>query len=854
MNAFEVLGIPFTKDIKEIRRAYSKLLTQFSPEKDPEGFQRLRSAYEEAIAEANETKEATAPILSPLDEFMKAFEENYRCFEKRLDMDSWRYLLERDICYNIDSSKEVSSRILTFLMNDYNFTTEVWKLFDSYFSWTAKKDSLYNKFPTNFIDFVVYKINNESTFNYEYLRKCKDNEQDKFIEEYRRLSNAIDQYDLYTVHNSAAAAKELCPGHPDLRVLIGRYYSISGRIEEAISEFGNLIEEDDGDLNAFFYRAEVYFKIGKLMEAYDDYKRVLDIKQDSPGAWFALAKCCLCLKKYEEAIEYSEKLDSISEYRQDIHVILNSAYNFYIQSLKEQAEQEQLSAKVKLKLAEAYFKTAKFEDSYNILVELVQSAECTADMYVMLCRVLVEQKNMELAYTNISKAEQLFDGNYELSFLKADILDDLGKLDESVKQYDRAIELKQDYSSAYNNKAYVLNKLKRYNEALECADMAIRLDSSAAVSYKNKAGALLGLELYEECLQACEQALSKYQYLTEAYVIKMKAFIDMNLLQEALGVYNKASDWGLKDNRLYYEKARTLMYMRKYSEAIEYCDLVLQSDENNADCYYIKGLCYYYDDNYNNAIEAFDNSIKQDPYYGAAYYYKIKSLEFDSKDREALEEANKAIGLNLMNSDRFYALRAGIFDRLEKYEEAIEDYKKAIDEDPNNARYYYMIGRALNDIEKYEEAIEYHNKSFELDPNVKEGYISMSYSLYNLGRYKECIVNCDKAIGIDSEYTLAHQNKGWALFKLNCLKEAEEECSIALQQDGSNKDVLILKVRILTQKGLNQEALIVCDRILELDPSNENIRSLQRELFDKLQAASSGAKEQKKGLFKSLFK
>lgn len=46
---WKILGIEPTTDIKEVKRAYSKLLKQYHPEDDPEGYQRLREAYDAAI-------------------------------------------------------------------------------------------------------------------------------------------------------------------------------------------------------------------------------------------------------------------------------------------------------------------------------------------------------------------------------------------------------------------------------------------------------------------------------------------------------------------------------------------------------------------------------------------------------------------------------------------------------------------------------------------------------------------------------------------------------------------------------------------------------------------------------------
>ncbi len=46
MNDYEVLGIKESADEKEVKRAYFRLVRQYSPEKDPEKFQQIRQAYE----------------------------------------------------------------------------------------------------------------------------------------------------------------------------------------------------------------------------------------------------------------------------------------------------------------------------------------------------------------------------------------------------------------------------------------------------------------------------------------------------------------------------------------------------------------------------------------------------------------------------------------------------------------------------------------------------------------------------------------------------------------------------------------------------------------------------------------
>lgn len=61
---FNTLGIEATKEEKKIKKAYRARLHAVNPEDDPDGFKRLREAYEEALKYARQ-KEEEPENLSP---------------------------------------------------------------------------------------------------------------------------------------------------------------------------------------------------------------------------------------------------------------------------------------------------------------------------------------------------------------------------------------------------------------------------------------------------------------------------------------------------------------------------------------------------------------------------------------------------------------------------------------------------------------------------------------------------------------------------------------------------------------------------------------------------------------------
>ena len=60
-----ILGLEPTKDVSAIKRAYAEKARACHPEEDPEGFLRLRQAYQAALAYAEGGEEASAPPAGP---------------------------------------------------------------------------------------------------------------------------------------------------------------------------------------------------------------------------------------------------------------------------------------------------------------------------------------------------------------------------------------------------------------------------------------------------------------------------------------------------------------------------------------------------------------------------------------------------------------------------------------------------------------------------------------------------------------------------------------------------------------------------------------------------------------------
>ena len=74
---FEILGIGETKEEREIKKAYREKLVTVNPEDNPEGFQRLREAYEEALILIRKPEKDVQEEDSPVTAYLKEVEKVY---------------------------------------------------------------------------------------------------------------------------------------------------------------------------------------------------------------------------------------------------------------------------------------------------------------------------------------------------------------------------------------------------------------------------------------------------------------------------------------------------------------------------------------------------------------------------------------------------------------------------------------------------------------------------------------------------------------------------------------------------------------------------------------------------------
>ncbi len=132
----------------------------------------------------------------------------------------------------------------------------------------------------------------------------------------------------------------------------------------------------------------------------------------------------------------------------------------------------------------------------------------------------------------------------------------LGKFEEAIACFDRAIGIDPEYAHAWSNKGVVLYELGRNHDALKCFENALNLDSSDAMAWCNVANVLSTLGRHEEAIPCCKKALALDLHDPTTWNNKGNAHHALGAYEEAITCYDEALARDRRDSRASVQQRR----------------------------------------------------------------------------------------------------------------------------------------------------------------------------------------------------------------------------------------------------------------------------------------------------------
>ena len=872
MSDWEILGIAPTKDEDEVRRAYMTELPKHHPEEDPEGFAKLREAYENVLRELKKQEEdeqgESEVDDTPTGRWMEKVKACYEDYPSRISEAAWDELLEDEVCYQLDEAELASEKLLVYLMDHFRLPQVIWQKLDHTFHWEENHEALYRDFPTDFIHFVRNSITGEDKIQFDQVKVglgVESEKVDEWIRDYIYLIRYYNDDDYENINKYLEMMSDYDIYHPKLEMIRMFYLAHTGNEAEAI-EIGKRYVEEHPDVEDGYYAVgEVFLQAG---EAEEGIRLLNQFLEDNPYHFYTH----LDLVEYyighpEKIMEVEESVNILGQYYgndERVNKLLQEAYPLLIEYYEANVD---LSDQEKKYTLACYYRGINDLDTCEKLChEILQETPDNGKIYYLLSKVCVGRNDLEKAIEyNNAWIEHAEEEELLIAYEKRGLLYNyLGRYEEAIEDFDRVLETNNENLSVHVKKLYSLDHLERYEELAECAQSLVDQNYEETVLYYYLAQGRFMTGKYNDAMDACRETLRLNPYEEEAYVIETKIYYNVDQYEDALSVIDTAKSFGIEKNEdlLYYE-ALTLRMTEETDKALEVCKVLLEAYPESDKGFYLYARIKNESKEYEESLEKLNESIRLKP---MAFKYRARSdvhenlgqyeeaiedykLEIAALKEEGYEDEAAADSYNNMGytywrylhdeenayacymkaieynpkQNHVYNNLAEYHERRKEYEEAIKAYTKQIELEPEDD--YYYVGRGWNYIYvgDYEKAKADFNKALEY--NAENAYAMNGLgSIYKRQyEFEKAIPYFQKAIEMNDECMIAYENLGNSFNNLDRYKEAIEVYTAAIEKCPEREYYYLDRGDMHRYLKEYDEAFADYKRAEEVDSSNYNI-------------------------------
>ncbi|MCX6287023.1 MAG: tetratricopeptide repeat protein [Bacteroidetes bacterium] len=216
---------------------------------------------------------------------------------------------------------------------------------------------------------------------------------------------------------------------------------------------------------------------------------------------------------------------------------------------------------------------------------------------------------------------------------------------------------------------------------------------------------------------------------------------------------------------------------------------------------------------WNDVIEKYPNEIVK------SYANRGIAYTKQGKWNDAITDFTKVIEMDPQYSWG-YSDRGVAYQNTSQWEKSLDDFSKAIALNKNDSDAFLSRGVSYGVLRNYRMAIEDFSKTIELTPKNSKAYSNRGLTYMNLGFVDSAIKDYSKAIELNRGYRDAFVNRSIAYSKINQLDKAISDCSAAIELDQGNAGLYNILGYFYFEKGDIDKANKQFQSCLNIDARN----------------------------------
>ena len=447
----------------------------------------------------------------------------------------------------------------------------------------------------------------------------------------------------------------------------------------------------------------------------------------------------LAIERYSKLAEeqenpaIAERAVRIAVYGQDLESAILAAQR-WVELEPDRIEAHQVIAAI-------YIRQDKADEAFIYINGLIETSELDdAQLFPPLLGILAREKNTDTVLSVSERIALEYPDRAHAQHLHGMLAAQNGMAEAALEYLDRSIEL-QEIPGVHAARARILLRLGRSGEAVVSLQKAVARNPSDQNLRLTYARLLVDIKAYDQARVEFEKLHAASPDDAELLYTLGLLSLESQRLDDAEMYMMKLIRMDEREGEAQYYLGRIYENRKQYDQAIDWYQQVHVGDYQFdarlriADMLGLSGQT-------DKAIEHLDAMLKGSQSDGSLvriYIAKGELLRVARRYEESMEVLNTALDVVPGNNDLLYA-RALVAERLGRIDQLEADLNIILKTEPDNAHALNALGFTLADqTDRYQEAYDYLKRAIEIMPEDPAIIDSLGWVNYRLGNYDEAI-------------------------------------------------------------------------------------------------------------------
>ncbi len=192
---------------------------------------------------------------------------------------------------------------------------------------------------------------------------------------------------------------------------------------------------------------------------------------------------------------------------------------------------------------------------------------------------------------------------------------------------------------------------------------------------------------------------------------------------------------------------------------------------------------------FEEAMKAYDQVIQLQPRLPMAYNDRGRAYVRLARYEEAIADFKKAIELEPQSE--YYTNLGLAFLATGAYKEGAEAFTEAIEQESRNADLYIHRAQCYDALDQNVLAVSDYTQAIELDPDGMDAavYNNRGTAYFNLGEYEQAVVDYNHALALEPEdELLIYRNRAESFRSMGDMEHAVEDMLYLMEKDPDNEE------------------------------------------------------------------